>query len=178
MSGKLREIVAVFATSEALEAAVFELETHGLDRAAFSLLASEHAVERKLGRRYRRIEEMEDEPGAPHETFFSKVSRIEAEFGLAPALGFLAAVAVGLGSATVTLPILIAAGTGATAGAALGRLIHTHHAQQLREQLERGGILLWVSVRSPEEEAKTAAILKAHGAHDVHAHELAMERGA
>lgn len=177
MSGKLREVVAVFATPDALEAAVFELETQGFDRAAFSLLASEQAVEQKLGRRYRRIEEMEDEPDAPHATFFSKVSRIEAEFGLAPALAFLAAVAVGLGSATITLPILIAAGAGATVGAGFGRLIHTRHAEQLREQLERGGILLWVSVRGAEEEAKAIAILKAHGAHDVHGHELAMDRG-
>ncbi len=173
MSDEMREVVGVFPSAETIEAAVFDLETHGFDRAAFSLLASEHAVERQLGRRYRRIEEMEDESAAPRETFFSKVSRLEAEFGLAPALAFLAAVAVGLGSTTVTLPILIAAGGGAGVGAALGRLVHAHHAGQLREQLERGGILLWVSVRNPDQERKAITILGAHGARHVHAHDLA-----
>ena len=40
MSATYREAVAVFDTAEALDAAVFALETHGFDRAAFSLLAS------------------------------------------------------------------------------------------------------------------------------------------
>lgn len=178
MSDKLREAVAVFPDAKTLESAVFELQTHGFDRAAFSLLANESAVEQKLGRRYRRIEEMEDKATAPRATFFSKVSRLEAEFGLAPALAVVAAAAVGLGSAPITLPILIAAGSGAAVGAGLGAFMHEHHAQQLREQIERGGILLWVSVRSPEEEAKAVAILNAHGARDVHVHELPLERGS
>ncbi len=72
---QIREVVAVFDSAETLENAVFDLQTHGFDRSAFSLLASEHAVEQKLGRRYHRVEEMEDEPKAPRETFFSKVDR-------------------------------------------------------------------------------------------------------
>lgn len=173
MSDRIREVVAVFDDAEALEDAVVELETHGFDRAAFSLLASEHAVESKLGRRYQRVEEVEDEPRAPRETFFSRVSRLEAEYGLAPALGLVAAVAVGLGSTGITLPILIAAGGGAAIGAALGRVIHQHHAEVLQEQLERGGILLWVNVRNAAEERSATTVLEAHGARHVHAHDVA-----
>ena len=82
MAKTIREAVAVFDDAATLEKAVYALETHGFDRAAFSLLAEEAAVERKLGHRYRRVAEMEDEPDAPRETFFSKVSRAEAEYGL------------------------------------------------------------------------------------------------
>jgi hypothetical protein len=171
--GQIREVVAVFDSAEKLDDAVFDLETQGFDRAAFSLLASEQAVEEKLGRRYRRVEEMEDETMAPRETFFSRASRLEAEFGLAPAVALMAAVAIGLGSTTITLPIMVAAGGGALVGAALGRLIHRHHAEVLQEQLERGGLLLWVNVRDPEEERKAIAILEAHAARHVHAHDLA-----
>jgi hypothetical protein len=170
---QIREVVGVFDKAESLEDAVFELETHGFDRAAFSLLASEHTVEQKLGRRYRRIEEMEDEPRAPRDTFFSRASRLEAEFGLAPALGFVGAVAAGLGSAAITLPVLVAAGTGAAVGAVLGRVIRRHHAERLQEQLERGGLLLWVNVRDPQEERKAVSALQAHSARDVHAHDIA-----
>lgn len=173
MSDRIREVVAVFDEAQALEDAVFALETHGFDRAAFSLLASEQAVERQLGKRYRRIEEMEDEPKAPRQSFFSTISQLEVEFGLAPALAFLAAVAVGLGSAPVTLPILVAAGSGAAIGAVLGRVIHVHHAERLKEQLERGGLLLWVNVRNAEEERKAVTVLEAHHARDVHPHDLA-----
>jgi hypothetical protein len=168
----IREVVAVFDDAEALEDAVFDLETHGFDRAAFSLLASEHAVEQKLGHRYRRVEEIEDEPKAPRETFFSRVSRLEVEYGLAPTFAFVAAVAVGLGSTPVTLPMLVAAGSGLAIGAALGRIMHQHHAERLREQLERGGLLLWVNIRSPDEERKAMTSLKTHGARDLHAHDV------
>ena len=174
MSTQLREVVAVFDDVKALENAVFELETHGFDRSAFSLLASEQAVEEKLGKRYRKIEEMEDEPQAPRETFFSRVSRLEAEYGLAPALAFVAAMAFGLGTAPVTVPILVAAGGGAAIGAALGRMIHKHYVEPLKEQLERGGLLLWVNIRTPEEERKAIATLEAHKARHVHAHDVSV----
>jgi hypothetical protein len=173
MSSGIREVVAVFDDAKALEDAVFELETHGFDRAAFSLLASEHAVEEKLGQRYRKVDEMEGEPKAPRATFFSKVSRLEAEYGLAPAFAFVAAVAFGLGTAPVTVPMLVAAGGGAAIGAALGSIIHRHHAERLKEQLERGGLLLWVNVRNADEERKAMTVLEERGARDVHAHNLA-----
>jgi len=78
----IREAVAVFDDPQKLEDAVFALETHGFDRAAFSLLADEATVERKLGYRYKRVAEMEDLAKAPRETFFTRVSRLEAEYGL------------------------------------------------------------------------------------------------
>lgn len=168
MVGTLQEVVAVFDSATQLEDAVFDLQRHGFDRAAFSLLASEHVVQQKLGRPYQSIQEMEDAPGAPRETFYSRVSRIEAEFGL-PAL--LAAIG-GLAFGTLVVPALIAAGTGAAIGGVLGRMIHQHHAERLREQLERGGLLLWVNVRNEAEAEKAVQILNTNSAHDVHVHAL------
>jgi hypothetical protein len=71
------------------------------------------------------------------------------------------------------LAAVIAAGGGALIGVALGRLIHQQHATRVKEQLARGGLLLWVNVRDAAEEAKATKILGVHSAHDVHAHELA-----
>jgi hypothetical protein len=136
------------------------------------VLASENAVERKLGHRYQRVEEMEDDPDAPRGTFFSRVSQAEAEYGLAPALAFAAAMVVGVGASAITLPILVAAGSGFAVGGVLGRLIHQHHAERLREQLERGGLVLWVSTRNTDEETRAMQVLQKHSAHDVHAHAM------
>lgn len=47
----IREVAAVFDTAEMLEEAVFDLQNHGFDRAAFSLLAREHARQRSVFRR-------------------------------------------------------------------------------------------------------------------------------
>lgn len=170
MSQTIREAVAVFDDEKSLEAAVYDLETHGFDRAALSVLATEEAVQAKLGRRYSNVREMEDEPDAPRETFFSRVSRLEAEYLPAPmlaAMGALALTGVGTG-----LAILVAAGTGAALGAGLGRLMHEHHATRISEQLARGGLVLWVNLRNQEEETKALEVLQASNAHDVHVHEL------
>ena len=67
---------------------------------------------------------------------------------------------------------LVAAGGGALIGGALGRLIHQRHATRVHEQLTRGGLLLWVNVRNAHEEEMALDTLRAHSAHEVHAHEL------
>jgi hypothetical protein len=170
MSEKIREVVAVFDDAKALEEAVFILETHGFDRAAFSVLADEATVERKLGHGYRRVTEMEDEPRAPRETFFSRISRLEAEYG--PAVGLAALGAFALTGAAGTLPVAVAAGGGAVLGGMLGGLIHRRYSRRVEEQLARGGLLLWVNVRNPAQEKTAIDLLRAHTAHDIHTHEI------
>ena len=115
--------------------------------------------------------DVEDEPGVPRETFFSRISRLEADYLPAPALAaFGALVMIGVGS---LVPVLVAAGGGGLLGAALGRMIQQNHATRVQEQLARGGLLLWVNVRNPREEETALGILRALGAHDVHAHDIA-----
>ncbi|MDE2167199.1 MAG: hypothetical protein KGJ66_12795 [Alphaproteobacteria bacterium] len=170
MPETIREVVALFDDAEALEEAVFALETLGFDRAAFSLLADEATVERKLGHRYQRVTEMEDEPRAPRATFFSRISRLEAEYG--PAAGLAALGALALTGVGGILPVLVAAGGGAVLGGALGSLMHRHYARLVEEQLARGGLLLWVNVRDAAQENTALEILRAHTAQDVHTHEI------
>jgi hypothetical protein len=166
MSDEFRKVVAAFDDPAALDRAVFELETQGFDRAAFSVLATEHTVARTLGHRYQQVREMEDDPLVPRETFFSSMSRLEAETLPAPALasvGWLALAGVGGG-----IPAVIAAGAGGLIGAALGDLIHHHHAVRIQEQLARGGVVLWVSVHDAASEEKAVRVLAGQGAHDIH----------
>jgi hypothetical protein len=171
MPDTLREVVAVFDDTKALDDAVFALESHGFDRAALSLLASEAAVEEKLGHRYQQVKEVEDDPNAPRATFFSRVSRLESEYLPAPILAAIGALMVaGMGA---VLPVVVAAGTGAALGAALGRVLHEHQATRVNEQLARGGLLLWVNVRNSQEEKTALRVLREHSAHDVHVHEVA-----
>jgi len=171
MTNGIREVVGVFDTENALDDAVDALETRGFDRAAFSILASEDAVAAKLGHRYRQVKEVEDEPAAPRETFFSRVSRLEADYLPTPVLASMGALAfAGIGPIWTAL---VAASAGAALGALLSRMVHEHHAALIREQLERGGLLLWVNVRNPNEEQTALEILKDFSAHDIHAHDLA-----
>lgn len=166
MSNEFRDVVAAFDDPAALDRAVFELETQGFDRAAFSVLATERTVARTLGHRYQQVREIEDDPRVPRENFFSMVSQLEGETFPAPALasvGWLTLAGVGAG-----IPAVIAAGVGGLIGATLGSLIHHHHALRVQEQLARGGIVLWVSVHDAASEEQAIRVLTKQGAHDIH----------
>jgi hypothetical protein len=115
--------------------------------------------------------EVEDNLNLPRETFFSP--------GLPTGCGVSASsssrfhghpYAGGVGTG---LPALIAAGSGALIGAAIGRAFHERYARRVREQLSRGGLLLWVNVRDESEEKTALEVLRQHSAHDVHAHKIA-----
>jgi hypothetical protein len=89
---------------------------------------------------------------------------------------------VAAGTVVASAGIVAAAVTGtALAGALIGtvlaRWLDKHHAEHLQEQLEHGGLLLWV--RTPDESAERRAleILTRHSAHDVHIHELPGKHG-
>jgi hypothetical protein len=109
MAHTVREAVAVFDTEQQLEAAVDEIESHGFDRAEISLLAGEDTVEAKLGHRYRRITEAEDDPNAPRLSFVSRQAIHEAE---SAAIGFPLYIGATLGTG-------IAAAAGGPIGAVL-----------------------------------------------------------
>lgn len=172
----VREAVAVFEDVASLEAAVDDLRAAGFPEDAVSLLAGHDAVERKLGRMYRRVEELEDDPRAPRTAFVSEKNLAEREDRVLGSLTVLPTV-IAAGTVVASAGALAAAIVGtAVAGAAIGTVL-THwmdrrHADRLQEQLDRGGILLWVRTDGEDQERKAVEILTRYSAHDVHIHEI------
>ena len=74
-TSQVREAVGVFDTADALQAAIDELQTSGFDLADISLMTSEHVVEEKLGHRYKKVAEMEDDANVPRD--FLCLARID-----------------------------------------------------------------------------------------------------
>ena len=174
------EAVAVFDDERALESAVDELETAGFDRAHISLLASEATVQQKLGHRYARAEVAEDDPDAPRAAYVSRNARTEGEAGLVGGLIYVPAVAataaVVASGGTLAMAIAAAAamgGAGGLIGAALARLIERRHADRIQEQIEQGGLVLWVRSIDEDHEHRAVEILTRNGGRDVHVHRLA-----
>lgn len=174
-----REAVGVFDDPRALEAAVDELQLSGFDRADISLLASDEAVSQRLGHRYRQVEELEDESRVPQAAYVEHESVVTGE---AAAIGVLGYVGVIVGSLAVVASggtlgaALAAAAAGGAAGGGLGgllaRFIDHRYAHHLEAQVERGGLLLWVTARDDAQEARALDILKRNGGRDVHVHRL------
>lgn len=89
----VREAVGVFTRSEDLQSAIDELLSSGFHRADLSLLASEHAVEGKLGHRYEKVTALADDPTIPRTVYVSPAAVGDAEGGLIGGLMYVGAVA-------------------------------------------------------------------------------------
>ncbi|MFQ5772887.1 MAG: hypothetical protein ACE5GS_00065 [Kiloniellaceae bacterium] len=175
----VREAVGVFHDEASLQNAVDELLIAGFDRSSLSLLASSHAVEEKLGHRYDKVAELEDDLSVPRTAYVGKDSRTEGKSAIISGLAYVGAIgtvgAIVASGGTVGLAILGAAaagGVGGLVGAALARFMDRHHAHHLQDQLDRGGLLLWVATHDREHEARAGEILRRCAAEDVHVHDL------
>lgn len=170
------EAVGVFDDVHDLDLAVEDLHEAGFAKDHVSLLASQDAVEKKLGHRYERVEDLEDDPAAPRKAYRTRESLGQAEDRLIGSLTYLPAL-LAAGTVVASSGVVAAAVTGvAVAGAAigtvLGHFMDKSHADWLQGQLERGGLLLWVRTETPEAEQKALEILRRHSAHDVHLHKI------
>lgn len=175
--GLLREAVAIFHEPDDLEAAIDDLLSSGFDRAELSLLAGEHVVEAKLGHRYRKAQMLADEAAIPRTAYVSTEAIGGAEGGLIGGLLYvgatMAAGAVVASGGTLALAIAAAAVAGSTGGligSLLANFVGYHHAHYLQEQIEHGGLLLWVRTWDDGDEAKAVAILGKHAGENVHVH--------
>ncbi len=173
------EAVAVFHDVSSLDAAVDALRDAGFKRSDISLLASEDAVEKKLGHRYERVEDLEDTPDAPRIAYRTRASPGVSEDVIVGSLTYLPAV-LAAGTVVASAGIVAAAVTGTAIGGALigtvlARWLDEHHAEQLGKQLEHGGLLLWVRTRGKKQEDAALRILIDHAGADVHLHRLPAE---
>ena len=173
------EAVGVFNRSADFQEAIDELLSSGFHRAELSLLASERAVQEKLGHRYKKASELQDDPRVPRTAYVSTEAIGGAEGGLIGALVYVGATAAagaivvsGGTLAGVIAAMALAGGTGGLIGTLLARWIGDHHARYLQEQMEHGGLLLWVRTRDVEKEKRATEILSKHSARHIHLHAL------
>ena len=172
-----REVVGVFADAQALDDATNDLLAARFGEAQISLLAGEKAIVEKLGHKYGRVEELEDDPKAPRILYRAFDTKKTVILGSLAAIGGLAtAGAIFAGGAALAAALgggVIGAEAGAFLGGVLGDFVDDRHAAYLKNQLDHGGLLLFVRTRDAAEESAAKDILTKHSGRDVHAHVLA-----
>lgn len=178
-----REAVGTFRSEEQLEAAISELTSSGWDRADLSLLGSSSVIDPHVtvppGEDARQASR---DPDVPRSPVVSDVDERQGRTlvggmaGVIAAFGAAGAVVVTGGGALAAMVGAAIAGGGATAAVeAAGRWLGARRNEFLQEQIDRGGILLWVALRKPGQEQKAQEILRRHGADNVHIHELPLD---
>lgn len=178
-SGTAREAVAVFQDADTLQEAIDELLSSGFARADLSLLASEPTVVEKLGHKFKKVEELEDDTSVPRSAYVSTESIGDAQGGLIGGLGYIGAVAAagaivasGGTVAAAFAAAALAGGAGGLFGSVLAKWVGDRHADNLQAQVDKGGLLLWVRTWDKAQESRARDILSSHSAHDVHIHDL------
>jgi hypothetical protein len=176
---RIREAVAAFDDPEALKAAVSDLQSGGFDRADISFLARDGLTTGHVEAEYGEAREVEDDPAVPREAVIDETDirqRRTLEVSMAATVAALAAAGFTVMSGGTSL---VAAGAAAAAmggvgglGSLVGKTWGTAQKTFLREQLERGGVLIWVRTPDAGAEQRASSILRRHGAHDVHVHEV------
>lgn len=172
-----REAVGIFHSPEGLQGAIDELLSSGFHRAELSLLAGDAAVTDKLGHMYRKAEELSDDPDVPRAAYVAGEDIGDAEGGIIGGLVYGGATVGAIAASGGTLLAVIVAaalagGAGGLIGSVLAKWVGSHHAHYLQEQLDRGGLLLWVRTRDPASEERAVAILGKYSAEKVHVHGL------
>nr|WP_309503863.1 hypothetical protein [uncultured Roseovarius sp.] len=171
------EAVGVFDSFETLQAAIYDLRMSGFSRADISLLGSKDAMKEKLGSAYWQAADLEDNPDAPRAAFVSEEAVGELEGAIAGGFFFLgsyiamAAMLTPVSTLAASIAaIAIGGGPAAVIGALLARRAGQHHKDYYADQIQQGGILLWVRTVDKDREDLAVKILKGHSGRDVHVH--------
>ncbi|MEX2615496.1 MAG: hypothetical protein WD767_05325 [Alphaproteobacteria bacterium] len=172
-----RELVGLFHEAEDLEQAISKLTSSGWDHAELSLLAQggllspDHVVEdthdiaENSGvERQSPVSETDVRQGR---TLMTGMAGVAAAF-----LASGATIMTGGGALAAIVGAAAAGGGAAAVTEALGWRVGSGRAAFLQEQIEQGGILLWVKIRAPEEEQLAANILADCGGTEIHVHEM------
>lgn len=173
----VREAVGIFHQADDLQNAIDELLTSGFHRAELSLLASEQAVDEKLAHRYKKVAALADDPTVPRAVYVSPEAIGGSQGGLIGGLMYVGAAVAG-GAIVASGGTLLAAvsaaamagGLGGFIGAILAKWVGDHHAQYLQDQIDRGGLLLWVRTQDAGDEKRAIEVLRKHSGTEVHVH--------
>ena len=180
---KVREVAGVFRSPDALDAAADALLRAGFDRADIDLMAHSDTIREKLGGVYAPAEELADVPDVPRRAFVAHEDVATTTALVAGALSYIGAAAAALGivasGGTLALALAAAAAGGVAGGgvaALISRVLGAERAGELETLMAVGGLVLWVRIRTPEQEEKAQRILLEHGAEAVRVHEIEIDK--
>ena len=161
-----------------------ELLLLGFDRADVDVVAAIDEIYKKLGVPYVAPEELADVPRTPRRPLLAREDATVFTVVIASTLGAIATGATvyvmsfsGVSGAETGVAAALVGLVAAAAGFLLAaRIFGRDEAQGLDSLMAKRGLILWVRVRSPEQEDLAQEILRAHRAEAVRVHEVELEK--
>ena len=176
MSENAREVVGAFKDATTLETAANQLMSSGFDRARLSLIATEDAVQRELGSRLVKVEQIDDLSDLPRIAYVNHVDLVAGQSALIGGLFYFGAMA-GTGAVLLSggtlLPALAAATASGIGGGSIGALLASRMeektAEKISNEISHGGLILWVRTLDDEDNQRVIDIMNENGAYVVEA---------
>lgn len=164
----IRETVGLFMNAASLHNAVVELDTH-FPRHAISVLGGKKEIEEQFGQTVIHPELAEAMTVPPLQ---APVRAEEKVIGVSALIGggtYVGAMALALAAGAVSIPATIfAAVIGGASGAAItgviAKVLGDHYHQDIEDQIQQGGLLLWVNTLNAEQERVASEIMSNFGA--------------
>jgi len=177
------EVVGLFRSADSVESAVSDLISAGWDRAELSLLAQKGAFDHEpvTGDTARAGDDPTTERAPVVSGTDVRQGRTLATSMAGVIAAFVASGATIMTGGTALAAVIGAAAVGGGAAAAvnaIGQWAGQSRSDFLHEQIAHGGILLWVMLRRPDQEATARGILERRGAEIVHTHAAETAAGA
>jgi hypothetical protein len=180
---KVREVSGVFRSPSALDAAVSALLRAGFDRGDIDIMADVDEIMAKLRTGSISAAELSDLPAVPRWPVIRPEDVVLVVSGMAGIIAFVSAAVAALivfasrgGTGAAATAAIIA---GVVAGAIAAYFAYAYFSRdpnaEIRALVSAGGVVLWVRVRSAEQERKALAILSENGA-SAHSHEIEIEK--
>lgn len=174
-----REATAVFPDEASLDRAVDALMQLGLRQEDMSVLAHSSQLSAT-----RSAEQLADNSAADTTAFTSSDSMTEIRTAIvgAPALlvGLGAALAISTAGAALIPAFVVTTGgalVGGGAGMIFARIFGRKHADYINEQVNNGGVILWVHAPKNNQDQEILNILSENGGKDAHIHVVSRQWG-
>lgn len=175
--GILKEVVGVFMSKDDLQRAIRELEGTSFPRQDISVMGSRDDLEKVFGARAVSPEFAIDNPDTPRKAPSRPEEQTIGVAGMIGGTAYVGAMALALAAGAVTFPAIISAAVlggigGGTMGAILTKILGDRYNRHIAEQVEKGGLLLWVRTPDSEKEDLARRVMITNNAYDVHLHQI------
>ncbi len=175
----VREAVGIFHDIGAIHDCIDDLQSNGFDRSDITMLSRQQVVGSQSTLPINDTLQTEDSPAALRGPVIEPESMGDAQGALLGIPIYIltltgAGISAAFGLATILLLTITAlAGiVGAAIGAIFVYMLRKRQVRYYRQQLDHGGIPLWIHTKDEEHERRALKTLTQNRAHDVHLHDL------
>lgn len=176
--GMFKEAVCVFDNAKDLQDCIRTLEGSAFPRQDISVMGQRHDLEEAFAADTVDPYRVMDDPSTPRQ---APARPEEQTIGASALIGgsvYVGAMAMALTAGAVALPATIvgAAVLGAAGGGAIGailtKVLGDHYSHHIKEQIEKGGLLLWVRTPDEHKEMLAKVIMRQYHGQNVHIQEM------